>query len=56
MGERYGHPGEYSGWADEAISRGPLYPAAPPGAETQRRVRTILHFYGGPEEPSDVRV
>lgn len=56
MEERYGHLGEYSGLVDEADRRGPLYPAAPPGAQTQQRVRDLLGFYGGTEEPADIRI
>jgi dienelactone hydrolase len=56
MGERYAHLGEYSGWVEEAERRGPLYPAAPPGARTKRKVRDLLGFHNGPEQPTDVRV
>ena len=50
------HLGVFSDWVQAAQAMHPLYPAAPPGAETQQRVREVLNFGGGDECPSDVRV
>ena len=56
MTRHYPHLGPFSDWVDEAHRQRPLYPAAPPGAETQNRVRELLGFCRGDEQPRDVRV
>jgi len=48
--------GVFSDWVSEAQRQHPLYPAAEPGPETQRRVREVLGFAGGAEMPLDVRI
>jgi dienelactone hydrolase len=52
----YQHLGIFSDLVQAAQAMHPLYPVAPPGAETQRRVREVLNFGGGDEHPADVRV
>ncbi|MCZ7545589.1 MAG: hypothetical protein M5R40_19620 [Anaerolineae bacterium] len=49
------HLGVYSDWVEAARAQQALYPIAPPGAQTQRRVREVLGFCNGPETPLDVR-
>jgi dienelactone hydrolase len=56
MTRPYPHLGPFSDWVDEAHRQRPLYPAALPGPETQTRVRDLLGFYHGDEQPHDVRV
>ncbi len=56
MSRHYPHLGPFSDWVDEAHRQRPLYPAALPGPETQNRVRELLGFYRGDEQPQDVRV
>jgi len=46
----------FSDWVAAAQSRQPLYPFAPPGVETQARVRDVLGFCGGDESPRDPAV
>jgi dienelactone hydrolase len=48
--------GIYSDWIAEAHRQRALFPVAPPGAETQRRVRDVLGFTSGPEQPREPRV
>ncbi len=56
MSESYQHLGAYSDLVAEAFRQRPLYPLAPPGPETQARVREVLGFCSLPEEPLEVRV
>jgi len=46
----------YSDWVREAQAQRPLFPVATPGMETQQKVREVLGFCVGNEEPQDVRV
>jgi len=46
----------YSDWVAEAQRQRRLYPAAPPGPETQARVREVLGFSSGPEAPLGLQV
>lgn len=48
--------GAFGGWVGEAHRCRALYPTAAPGAETQRRVRDTLGFFGVEETPADARV
>jgi len=52
----YEHLGEYSDWVAAAQRQRELFPLAPPGLETQAKVREVLGFTSGSEEPQDVRV
>jgi dienelactone hydrolase len=53
---QYQHLGIYSDMADAARQQGPVFPLAAPGPDTQQKVREILGFCSGPEQPLDVRV
>jgi dienelactone hydrolase len=55
MARDYEHLGIFSDWVAAANSVRLLYPWAQPGAETQRRVREVLGFSLGKEEPSEVK-
>jgi dienelactone hydrolase len=55
MDVSYRHLGPFSDWVGAARRQRALYPAAPPGEETRRRVREVLGFSLGAEEPLDVR-
>ena len=48
--------GPFSDWVAEARRQQALFPACPPGPETQARVREVLGFCAGPEDPLDLRV
>jgi dienelactone hydrolase len=52
----YEHLGVFSDWVGEARGRRALYPLAPPGVETRRRVREALGFCEGEEAPAEARV
>ncbi|MBV9851415.1 MAG: hypothetical protein JO250_17235 [Armatimonadetes bacterium] len=52
----FAHLGPFSDFVDAARRSGPVCPLAPPGLETQRRVREALSFAPGPAEPQDVAV
>ncbi|NOZ26816.1 MAG: acetylesterase [Chloroflexi bacterium] len=52
----YQHLGVFSDWVAAAGRVRPLYPPAPPGPETQQRIREVLGFSLGEEQPSDVRM
>ena len=52
----FAHLGLFSDFVDAARRSGPLTPLAPPGAETQRKVREELSFAPGPAEPQEVAV
>jgi hypothetical protein len=56
MMARYQHLGIFSDWVEAARNQSELYPVAPPGAQTQRRVKEVLGFCGGPESPLNVQV
>lgn len=56
MTQVYRHLGIYSDWVEEARAQQPLFPVAPPGPETQQRVRDVLGFTSGAEQPLDLRV
>ncbi len=47
--------GSYSDWVREIARAQPLYPMAPPGIRTRRKVRTVLGFHSGREFPNDIR-
>jgi len=51
----YQHLGVYSDWVDAAQQQQPLFPVAPPGAETQARVREVLGFCNRSEIPLAVQ-
>ena len=55
MTEHYQHLGIFSDWVQAAREQQPLFPVAPPGPETQRRVRQVLGFCNGPETPLDLQ-
>ena len=55
MSKHFQHLGIYSDWVQAAREQQPLYPVAPPGPETQRRVREVLGFCNGPETPLDIQ-
>jgi len=48
--------GEYSDFAVAAERSGPLFPLALPSAQTQERVREVLNFAPGDEEPQEVQI
>lgn len=48
--------GVFGDWVAEARRQRDLYPLAPPGPETQRKVRETLGFTNGPETPIQVQV
>jgi dienelactone hydrolase len=48
--------GMFGDWVAEARRQRNLYPVAPPGPETQRKVRETLGFTNGPETPLQVQV
>lgn len=52
---QYQDLGIFSGWVDEARKQNPLFPAAEPGPETQRKIREVLGFCSGPEMPLDTQ-
>ncbi|MGQ9881010.1 MAG: dienelactone hydrolase family protein [Armatimonadota bacterium] len=56
MARTYQHLGVYSDWVDAARKAHRLYPVAPPGKETQQRVRETLGFRFSNERPRLVRV
>lgn len=56
MTRGYEHLGGFSDLVNEARKQRELYPPAPPGPETQRRVRDVLGFFGPDEEPGEPRV
>ena len=56
MARTYRHLGIFSGWADVAKKEHKLYPMAPPGKQTQQRVREVLGFHFAEERPRAVRV
>jgi dienelactone hydrolase len=54
--QQYQHLGIFSDWVQAARRQQPLFPVAPPGPETQWRVREVLGFCAGPETPLGVQV
>ncbi len=56
MADDYQHLGVFSDWVRAANDMRSLYPVAPPGAETQGRVREVLGFCRAEETPADVQV
>lgn len=56
MAETFQHLGIYSDIVDEARKQRSLYPSAPPGEVTRKRLREILGFCDGPEAPINVQV
>ncbi len=56
MPHSFKHLGGFSDLVDAARQQRPLFPHAPPGPETQRRIREVLGFCEGQEMPQDVRV
>jgi dienelactone hydrolase len=48
--------GIFSDWVAAAKAQRELYPIAPPGPQTQQKVRETLGFTSRPEQPLDVRV
>ncbi len=56
MADDYQHLGVFSDWVRAADDMRSLYPVAPPGAETQGRVREVLGFCRAEETPADVQV
>ena len=52
----YTHLGPFSDWVEAARTQQPLFPIAPPGPDTQARLREVLGFCHGDETPRDVRV
>ena len=56
MPEHYAHLGPFSDWVRAATLAGPLFPVAPPGAETRRALRDVLGFVTDDELPRDVQV
>jgi len=48
--------GPFSDWVTAAQRQQPLFPECPPGPETQAKVRAVLGFSAGPEEPLDLRI
>src|SRR4051794_24615680 len=54
--QNYVHLGAFGDWVAEAQRQQQLWPVAPPGAETQQRVRDVLGFGNRPDRPLDVRV
>jgi len=55
MTQQYQHLGIFSDWVQAAREQQPIFPVAPPGPETERRVREVLGFCNGPETPFDVQ-
>ena len=56
MSLMYQHLGPFSDWVRKAREARSLHPWAPPGPETQRRVREALGFFFAQEEPRAVQV
>jgi dienelactone hydrolase len=56
MTQTYQHLGSFSDWVQAAQEQQPLFPLAPPGPETQQRVREVLGFCHRPETPLDVQI
>ena len=56
MSGHYQHLGVYSDWVDAAQRQAPIFPVAPPGSDTLRRVREMLGFVNGAEIPLNVQV
>jgi dienelactone hydrolase len=56
MSPHYHHLGIFSDWVQVAQEQQPLFPLAPPGPETQQRVREVLGFCHRPETPLDVQI
>ena len=52
----YQHLGLFSDWVAHAEKQRQLYPLAPPGADTQQKVRQALGVTGSPEVPIDIRI
>ena len=55
MTQNYQYLGVFSDWVEEARRQQALFPVASPGPETQRRVRDVLGFTSGMEQPRDLR-
>lgn len=55
MAEYLKHLGVYSDWVKAAKRQAELYPVAPPGEETRRRIRDALGFTRLDPAPQDVR-
>ncbi|MFN8446308.1 MAG: acyl-CoA thioester hydrolase/BAAT C-terminal domain-containing protein [Caldilineaceae bacterium] len=56
MSQNYYHLGIFSDWVEAAAQIRPLCPLAPPGKETQEKIRHCLGFTGGNETPRSVQV
>ncbi len=56
MTAEYKYLGAFGDLVAEAQRQKNLWPVAAPGAETQQRVREVLGFCNGPEQPASVRV
>jgi len=56
MTRSYHHLGIYSDLVDEAHRQQPVFPLAPPGEETQQRVRQVLGWCDRPETALDVHL
>lgn len=56
MNNDFQHLGEYSDFLAAAQRSQPLFPLAKPGHDTQKRVREVLNFAPGDEQPHDVQI
>ncbi|HXV43638.1 MAG TPA: hypothetical protein VEC96_11295, partial [Anaerolineae bacterium] len=56
MTENYQHLGGFSDWVQAAHKVRPLFPVAPPGTETQQKVREVLGFFFKEEMPREVKI
>ena len=56
MSQTYHHLGIFSDWVEAANKVHPFCPVAPPGKETQDKIRHCLGFTGGDESPRAVQV
>lgn len=55
MARIYQHLGIYSDWVEAARKAHKLYPLAPPGKQTQARVKEVLGFHFSVERPRSVK-
>jgi len=56
MPEHYQHLGVFSDWVAAARGQQSLFPVAAPGVQTQARIREVLGFCHGDENPMDVKL
>ena len=56
MPDHYRHLGVYSDLVAAARRKQTLYPAAPPGPQTQALIREVLGFQQDDESPKEVKV